>query len=500
MLGEYAFSDCKFLESVRFGDTCYLLNVIPAHCFDKTAIASISIPDSVITIGDSAFEWCTRLSSVRFRDNSQLETIGARAFAVTALRAFHFPGRVSEIGAEAFLTTLSQLTVVDFGDCEILEIPARAFNFARIAQIVIPDSVARISELAFADCPDLVSVTFGPKPTLQIIEKSAFQGSKIETITLPLTVESIGESAFEHCLLLTSVTLSDSLYSRLSRCGARAFRGCENLREVFGGRYSLEVIPDELFASTGIEEMKVGRETAVICVRAFGRCTKLKNVEFADGSRLREIQEGAFTDCLSLEWIGFFPRRGTAGMPQLLSKVADNCFARCVSLKQFDFTFICEIGKCAFYDSGLTEGPTNKSIPISVISDRAFHNCRDLSKCNIQSSTATEIGAFSFSCTAVTVLRISASVTKICESAFEGCDRLQGLVFPSGNQLKVIERRAFFKSLLVSGLRGDLDHLEVIGAEAFGETKLASFTVPASVREIDPTAFDRLTYLTKLSR
>lgn len=66
------------------------------------AITSVAIPDGVLSIGASAFEWCMSLGSVSFGENSCLESIGEKAFSNCSFASIVIPSGVLSIGNSAF--------------------------------------------------------------------------------------------------------------------------------------------------------------------------------------------------------------------------------------------------------------------------------------------------------------------------------------------------------------------------------------------------------------
>ena len=98
-IGDYAFSDCHELESVRIPDS---VTMIGDGAFDGcVGLTSVSIPDSVTAIGDWAFYRCRGLTSVTIPDN--VTTIGDWAFdRCVSLTSVSIPDSVTAIGDYAF--------------------------------------------------------------------------------------------------------------------------------------------------------------------------------------------------------------------------------------------------------------------------------------------------------------------------------------------------------------------------------------------------------------
>ena len=222
-IGERAFCDCYSLESVTIPNS---VTSIGSYAFSNCDLTSVVIPDSVTSIGDWAFYHCGNLTSVIIGDS------------------------VTSIGNCAFFDC-SGLTSVIIGD-SVTSIGYSAFSYCYdLTSVVIPDSVTSIGNGAFSDCYSLTSVTIGNGVTsigygafgscydltsieipdsVTSIGDSAFEGcSSLTSVTIGNGVTSIGDSAFWDCSSLTSVTIPDSVTS----IGDRAFEGCSELKDVY---------------------------------------------------------------------------------------------------------------------------------------------------------------------------------------------------------------------------------------------------------------------------
>ena len=176
--------------------------------YNCTNLTSITIPSSVVQVGDGAFASCGGLKTVTFAGNSQLVGIGSYAFLdCSSLTSIHFGenSKLTSIGDWAFYrcTGLTSITIPD----SVTSIDYRAFcNCTSLTSITIPDSVTSIGIYAFEDCTSLTSISFGENSKLRSIDDDAFYGcTGLTSITIPDSVKNIGNFAFEYCTSLTSI-------------------------------------------------------------------------------------------------------------------------------------------------------------------------------------------------------------------------------------------------------------------------------------------------------
>ena len=122
------------------------------------SITSVTMPDSVIRIGYSAFEHCEQLKSITL--STSLETISIHAFkGCKALETICLPESLTLIDGGAFsgCSALTKVTVPD----RITSISSGAFkNCKKLMSLSLPAGITDLGDGAFAGCPNLVIIEF----------------------------------------------------------------------------------------------------------------------------------------------------------------------------------------------------------------------------------------------------------------------------------------------------------------------------------------------------
>jgi len=142
------------------------------------------IPNSVTSIGDSAFSRCSGLTSITIPDS--VTSIGDGAFSdCTGLTNITIPNSVTSIGAWVFggCTGLTSITIPN----SVTSIGGRAFaSCSRLTSITIPDSVTSIGYEAFASCSRLTNITCNATIAPTINKSTFYDIAPNGTLTVPV--------------------------------------------------------------------------------------------------------------------------------------------------------------------------------------------------------------------------------------------------------------------------------------------------------------------------
>lgn len=288
----------KNIKSITIPDS--VTSIGERAFYGCSGLTSITIPDSVIYIDSWAFYGCSGLTNVTIPVGA---SVGDGLFAGCPLETVSLPtSAISGIDSNA----KSIKTVVLTGGTTIKENAFVGFN--NLTSVTIPSSVTSIGVSAFSGCTGLdrvyiedltawckigfgniLSNPLGYAHNLYVngrlvtklmlssgvnIKNYAFYGcSSLTSVIIPAYTTSIGASAFSECSGLTSVTINSGIKS----IGDNAFYNCKNLSSVTIPE-SVTSIGSGAFSSSGLSGIVIPANVISIGAGAFRDCYRLKSV------------------------------------------------------------------------------------------------------------------------------------------------------------------------------------------------------------------------------
>ena len=286
----------------------------PLYDIHHTKIQSVTIPESVTSIGRAAFMNCTGLTSLTIKGVAT--SIGPGAFSTcTSLTSLSLVGSFQTIGEHAFAScnSLTSLSLT----CDVQKIDDYAFLTCNsLTSLSLTGDIQKIGDYAFYFCPSLKTVTL-PKSLTSIGLLAFGSCTSLDSIEIPGTVTEIGGFAFSNSGL-TSVKIDEGVQST----GAHMFNSCAKLTTVTFPE-SLTTIADGSFAyCSNLNHVKIPASVTSIGYAAFSNCTSLSKITLQDG--VKTIGADAFYSCKELTSIT---------LPDSVTDIGKEAFGNCSKLE-----------------------------------------------------------------------------------------------------------------------------------------------------------------------
>ena len=265
MIGDYAFSGCRYLTEIIIPES---VTSIDEYAFEHAIFKTIIFPRNINFIGDGIFHESTNLESFIFPSN--LTKISSAMFmSCNALVNIEIPNHINSIEDYAFsyCENLRQLNIPN----SVISIGENAFAGCKgFTSVFIPQNVKSIGKSVFAYCDCLVEIEFFGE--ISIIQEATFEYcSNLQTIVFPNGLTKIAERAFSNCTTLKSIIIPEGV----TEIGEGAFSFCSELYSVQLPKSLVSIAEEAFLYCTKLIKIDLPRNVTTIGNNAFEHCENL---------------------------------------------------------------------------------------------------------------------------------------------------------------------------------------------------------------------------------
>lgn len=414
-IGKSAFEGCSKLTTLNFGQD--LMTVDDRAFYNCTNVTKLTFPDAITTIGDEAFYNCSSITEVTV--GSKLQSIGASAFQKCgSFTAILLPDNFTTMGASAF-EGCKKLTVAKLGN-SLRAVPARAFkNCIALSEMTVPATSVSMGDQAFYNDSVLAVITMNDG--LKTIGNEVFwNNSGIRTFTIPGTVTSIGSNSFYGCTN-TSVlrfkdgegTLTiDSYYTRSKKIDDMTSRGSYTNR---CNDYFYDCPIKTLYLGRDLKYDYADNASVYDYVDGYWKEMSRASAPFVNSTTLQKVTIGSKVTFLYNHLFHNCDKVTTIDIPASIANIYGNAFDDCSSLTA-----------TTFHD--VTNNHT------LTLGDYAFRNCATLPEVTFPRQLLS-VGNYTYAqCPLLKTLTFPAMLESIGNYAFAECTGLTQLTFEDSSK------------------------------------------------------------------
>ncbi|OHT17625.1 hypothetical protein TRFO_00893 [Tritrichomonas foetus] len=440
-------------------------------------VFSVQIPNTVIRIGQSAFENCTKLSEVVFEDSSQLHSIEPRAFYnCSRFKKINFLkcSKLKKIKNHAFEGI--SIKKLEFPQGGPIEIDGFAFSKCKkLNSIKFPPFIEVIGSYAFSNCETLSDIDFSKLTQLKAIMPYAFFNTAITKLEFHDSLTYLGNFAFAGCQKLENVTLSkdigflpDGLFqddNKLKYIDCRgkfycilrgAFSSVNNIVKINSSRSRFLYNEEEIADPNNIEydekrniiktvlDYQVNDDDEHECEIKYIKAHPevIENISYCHPENDNVDDDFYETNYESI----FLTVFSNAEVVKIPSKIS-------------------EIGRFAFNQSNIRTVRFNQDSIVSRFNLYSFAHCQNLQKLNLKCTYITEIPDYCFISSSLKQIILPKEIHRIGRFSF-ACTKLKKINLAFTN-------------------------VEIIDDYAFYEVELQTLTIPKTIKKLGSYFYNR---------
>ena len=283
-------------------NTNYPANEMPksSFCFSdgsgKTLLTSITLPNSITSIGDMAFQYCAGLTNLIIPNS--VTSIGASSFyACYKLASITIPASLSTIGSYAFENEWGMKEyIVDANNQNFSSADGVLFNKDKTRLILFPKNAN--------------TTTYAIPGTVTSIGDRAFQYSSVASVSIPASLTTIVDNALGNCRSLTEFVVDQGnlIFSTLNGC---LFNKDQSVLIIFpAGKKGNYTIPNTVNSiqnyafcgSTSLTSVVIGSSVSSIGSGAFSDCWKMISISVARDTPLNLTNPYVFGGMNNTKW------------------------------------------------------------------------------------------------------------------------------------------------------------------------------------------------------
>ena len=353
-------------------DVIYTVTAIGDHAFYHSGVESVTIPETVTQIGESAFCYCSGLTRINVPKSVIL--IDRWAFdgcsSLTSMTvAGDNPNYDSRDNCNAIIETSSNTLI------------------AGCKNTIIPNTVTAIGECAFENCNELTN------------------------IDIPNSVTTIGDNAFYSCTMLNSIDLPNSVTS----IGEYAFAQCSELVSVTIPEYLTTINSNTFYYCTKLNNIRIPSTVTTIGREAFYKCYALSSIDIPNS--VTTIGDNAFFNCRGLT---------TISIPNSVTHIGRSVFSQCTNLSSIDIpNSVISIGGDTFYNTPWYNNQPDGLVYAGMVVYHYKGTMPDGTNIVLQDGTHSITTYAFYNCRGLSSIVIPNSVQIVDGGAFYGCSNLK---------------------------------------------------------------------------